>query len=154
MSEISRRTFLKGSAAIAGTTLLASLGLNASAEADQSDKEKAVSPAVSDRNTAERNAEEQTAEQKYELIISDEIAGLMEERGIREEDVQEVVVFAESSGKKLYIEGEEHYLARKRIGKFTAYVEYSVSGSEVEVLDVYSHTLVFPDDVLEENGES
>ena len=43
MGEISRRTFLKGSAALAGTTLLASLGLNASAEVAQSDEEKVVS---------------------------------------------------------------------------------------------------------------
>ncbi len=158
MSEISRRTFLKGSAALAGTTLLASLGLNASAETAQSDEEKVASAkadraAVSDQNTEGRNAEEQE-EQEFELIISDEIAGLMEERGIREEDVREVVEFAESSGKKLYIEGEEHFLARKRIGKFSAYAEYSVNRRTVEVLDVYSHMLVFPDDVLEKQGES
>ena len=162
MSEISRRTFLKGSAALAGTTLLASLGLNASAEAAQSDEEKPVSAkadrsAVSGQNTEGRNAEEQAAEQEgqeFELIISDEIAELMEERGIREEDVREVVEFAESSGKKLYIEGEEHFLARKRIGKFSAYAEYSVKGNAVEVLDVYSHMIIFPDDVLEKQGES
>ena len=159
MGEISRRTFLKGSAALAGTTLLASLGLNASAEVAQSDEEKVVSAKtgtspVSDQNTEGRNVEEQTAERKFELIISDEIAELMEERGIREEDVREVVEFAESSGKKLYIEGEEHFLARKRIGNFTAYAEYTVSGNDVEVLDVYSHMIVFPGDVLEDQGES
>ena len=151
MGEISRRTFLKGSAALAGTTLLASLGLNASAEVAQSDEEKVVSAKtgtspVSDQNTEGLNVEEQTAERKFELIISDEIAELMEERGIRE--------FAESSGKKLYIEGEEHFLARKRIGSFTAYAEYTVSGNDVEVLDVYSHMIVFPGDVLEDQGES
>ena len=86
MGEISRRTFLKGSAALAGTTLLASLGLNASAEVAQSDEEKVVSAKtgtspVSDQNTEGRNVEEQTAERNFELIISDEIQELMEERG-------------------------------------------------------------------------
>ena len=37
---------------------------------------------------------------------------------------------------------------------FTAYAEYTVSGNDVEVLDVYSHMIVFPDDVLEDQGES
>ena len=62
MGEISRRTFLKGSAALAGTTLLASLGLNASAEVAQSDEEKVVSAKtgtspVSDQNTEENNGD-------------------------------------------------------------------------------------------------
>ena len=82
MGEISRRTFLKGSAALAGTTLLASLGLNASAEVAQSDEEKVVSAKtgtspVSDQKTEGRNVEEQTAERKFELSISDEIQELM-----------------------------------------------------------------------------
>lgn len=80
-----------------------------------------------------------------EIKISDELAELMEERGVREEDVREVLEYAEASGKKLYIEGEEHFLARKRIGKFSAYVEY-ILGDAVELVNVYSHMVTLAED--------
>ena len=73
------------------------------------------------------------------LTISDDVAAIMEERGIKEDDVREVLEYAETTGKKLYIEGEEHFLARKRIGNFSAYVEYVVKDGAVELVDVYSH---------------
>ena len=44
------------------------------------------------------------------IKISAELAELLEERGLKEADVQEVIEYAESTGKKLYIEGEEHFL--------------------------------------------
>ena len=53
------------------------------------------------------------------IKLSDEIKEVMENRGIREEDIREVLEYAETTGKKLYIEGEEHYLAKKRLNKFT-----------------------------------
>lgn len=80
-----------------------------------------------------------------EIKISDELAELMEERGVREEDVREVLEYAETNGKKLYIEGEEHFLARKRIGKFSAYVEY-ILGDAVELVNVYSHMVTLAED--------
>lgn len=58
----------------------------------------------------------------------------VEERGISEDDIRAVLEHAESEGKKLCVEGEEHYPARKRIGNFSAYVEYSLNGDSVEVL--------------------
>lgn len=73
------------------------------------------------------------------LVISDEVADNMEERGVREEDVREVLEYAETGGKKLYMEGEDHFLARKRMGNFSAYVEYKTSTDEIELIDVYSH---------------
>ena len=35
--------------------------------------------------------------------LSDDIRAIMEERGIREEDIREVLDYAESTGKKLYV---------------------------------------------------
>lgn len=75
------------------------------------------------------------------IKMSDEIKDIMEDRGIREEDIREVLDYAETTGKKLYVEGEEHYLAKKKIGSFTANVEYTVSGGEVEVLNLYSYVI-------------
>lgn len=74
--------------------------------------------------------------------LSDDIKAIMEERGIREEDIREVLDYAETTGKKLYVEGEEHFLAKKKIGNFTCNVEYSVSGGEVEVLNLYSYVIL------------
>lgn len=75
------------------------------------------------------------------IKMSDEIKDIMEDRGIREEDIREVLDYAETTGKKLYVEGEEHYLAKKKIGSFTANVEYTVSGDEVEILNLYSYVI-------------
>ena len=84
--------------------------------------------------------------QSVSLVISDEVADNMEERGVREEDVREVIEYAETTGKKLYVEGEEHFLARKRLGNFSAYVEYVLNGDAIELLDVYSHMVTFEDE--------
>ncbi len=78
--------------------------------------------------------------------ISDQVAAKMEERGVREEDVRQVICQAEETGKKLYIQGEQRFLAKKRIGKFSAYAEYAVGDGGVELLDVYSHMVTFKDD--------
>ncbi len=84
--------------------------------------------------------------QTVNIIISDEVAANMEERGIREEDVREVIAYAEETGKKLYVEGESRFLGRKRIGKFSAYAEYGINGDEIELFDIYSHMVTFEDE--------
>ncbi|MEG1758487.1 MAG: hypothetical protein RR235_08550 [Oscillospiraceae bacterium] len=75
------------------------------------------------------------------IKISDELAETMEERGIKEEDIREVLEFAEGEGGKLYIEGENHFLGKKRINNFTANVEYSIVDDGVELINVYSHVV-------------
>ena len=154
MNEISRRSFLKGSAALAGATLLSSIGMTVSADNAKAEEKKPQGKSSTDQKGASAdNTELKTDFQNVSLIISDEMADLMEERGIREEDVREVLAFAETTGNKLYMEDEEHFLARKRIDNFTAYVEYAVKEDAIELLDVYSHVIVFVDDVLEKQGE-
>lgn len=74
-----------------------------------------------------------------ELKLSGDVSAAMEERGVREEDVREVLEYAESTGKKLYAEGENRFLGRKRIGNYSAYVEYVLGDGFVEITDVYSH---------------
>ena len=78
------------------------------------------------------------------INYGDGVADAMEERGINEDDIRAVLEYAESEGKKLYV--EEHYLARKRIGNFSAYVEYNLNGDSVEVLNVYSHVVLLSED--------
>lgn len=79
------------------------------------------------------------------IKLSDEIKEVMENRGIREEDIREVLEYAETTGKKLYIDGEEHYLAKKRLNKFTPNVEYIIADGEVEVVNLYSYIISFTD---------
>ena len=73
------------------------------------------------------------------LRMSGDIQRMMEERGIRDEDIRQVLAHAESSGEKLYVEGENRFLAKKTLENFTPNVEYTINGGEVEILDVYSY---------------
>ncbi len=84
--------------------------------------------------------------QTCKILITEDLANELEERGVREEDLREVIVFAEASGEKLCLEGEPHYLARKRIGNFSAYAEYIVREDTVELVDAYSHMVAFQDE--------
>lgn len=80
------------------------------------------------------------------LNISPEIAGVMEERGILAEDIAAVVAEAETANVKLYCEENRHVLAKKRLVKFTVYVEYSIDAADVEVHNVYSHRVSLNED--------
>jgi len=80
-----------------------------------------------------------------ELVISDDVSEAMEERGVREEDIRAVLAAAEQSGDKLYND-EGHFLARARLDNFSAYVEYVLNDSSVEIIDAYSHKVSFASD--------
>lgn len=79
------------------------------------------------------------------IKLNDEIRKTMDDRGIREEDIREVLEYAETTGRKLYIEGEEHFLAKKRLNNFTPNVEYILSNGEVEIVNLYSYIISFSD---------
>lgn len=79
------------------------------------------------------------------LIISDETQAKMDERGIKKTDIKEVLAWAEN-GVKLYIEGENRFLAKKRMGNFTAYVEYDRVDEGYKIRDVYSHRVTLTED--------
>lgn len=67
-------------------------------------------------------------------VSLENVAELMEERGITADDIGEVVAWGEGEGGKL-IDGDRN-LARKRLGKAMIYVEYCEDGT---INDVYSH---------------
>jgi hypothetical protein len=75
------------------------------------------------------------------IKISEKINKIMEGRGIKEEDIREVLKYGESTGKKLYMEGENRYLAKKRLDNFTPNVEYSIGDNEIEILNLYSYII-------------
>jgi hypothetical protein len=75
------------------------------------------------------------------IKMNDAVAECMQERGISEDDVRQVLAHAEEEGTKLYIEGENHFLGKKRINNFTVNVEYIVGGDEIELVNAYSHVV-------------
>jgi hypothetical protein len=79
------------------------------------------------------------------LIISGETQAKMDERGIKKSDIKEVLAWAEN-GIKLYIKGENRFLAKKRMGNFTAYVEYDKVDDGYRIQDVYSHRVSLSED--------
>ncbi|NQT72172.1 MAG: hypothetical protein HQ553_05300 [Chloroflexi bacterium] len=60
------------------------------------------------------------------LEKSPELSALMEERGIRDEEVTKVISEAESSGDKMYKPDTPDCLAKLKIDEATYFVEYSV----------------------------
>ncbi len=61
---------------------------------------------------------------------ADGLAGLMEARGIRDEDVRKVIEEAESSGEKLYKPDTPDCLAKAKCGESWVFVEYAVLGND------------------------
>ena len=60
------------------------------------------------------------------IETSGEVKELLEARGIREEEVKEVIQHSESSGEKLYQPEHTRYLGKLRISEASVYVEYYV----------------------------
>ena len=74
------------------------------------------------------------------LQITGEVGEILESRGIRDEDLKEVIQRAEEQGEKLYREGENRFLAKQKIGEATFYAEYSIGeGSTYIIHTAYAH---------------
>lgn len=79
------------------------------------------------------------------LIINSETELKVNERGIQKSDIKEVLAYAENR-EKLYIDGENRFLGKKRMENFTAYVEYDKEDDGYKILDVYSHRVSLSED--------
>ena len=79
------------------------------------------------------------------LTMSSDMEATINKRGILKSDIKDVIAYAEG-GEKLYIEGEDHFLGKKRMGNFTAYVEYAIAESGYKILDAYSHRVSLLED--------
>jgi glutamate synthase (NADPH/NADH) small chain len=74
-----------------------------------------------------------------EIEIDNEVKELIEKRGIRVEDIREVVQHAETAGRKLFQLGKDRYLGKLRISEATFYVEYSIESGKWKVYSAYLH---------------
>ena len=82
------------------------------------------------------------ASEPIRLLISGPIERLLEDRGIRREEVQWVIQQAEDTGKKLFDPASGRFLACHRPKGVTYWVEYRREGAEYQVLSAYSHRMV------------
>jgi len=79
--------------------------------------------------------------EQIHLRISKEVANLMDDRRILEEDVQKIIHHAEATGDKFIKPAIGRALAFLRPDRVTYWVEYSQVGEEYEVHSAYSHRM-------------
>lgn len=95
-----------------------------------------------------RNEEEINNEDaKLNIVLSNEVKDLMENRWILLQDVEKVIENAEVSGEKFMNPITGHYLARKVLTNVTYWVEYEKKEESYIVYNTYSHRM----EVMDEN---
>jgi hypothetical protein len=100
----------------------------------------------------EKTEREAPKHEGIHLFLSDGIVQKMDDRFILEDELRQVVCFAEENGNKLISRENGHIFAHKKIGHVTYWVEYTKAGDGFEIVSVYSHRI----QLVEENigGES
>ena len=73
------------------------------------------------------------------VVLTEEVLSGLEELGLTEDDVREVVEYAESV-QKLYDE-DGNNLGKKRLDALMVYAEYRVDGDTATVSRVYKHRI-------------
>jgi NADPH-dependent glutamate synthase beta subunit-like oxidoreductase len=79
--------------------------------------------------------------EKIRLTITPQVQKMLDERLILIEDLQQVIEYAERSGKKLRNKSSGHFLAYHKPTAVTYWVEYSPQGDSYEVYNAYSHRM-------------
>ncbi|WP_027400408.1 pyridine nucleotide-disulfide oxidoreductase/dicluster-binding protein [Anaerovorax odorimutans] len=78
---------------------------------------------------------------KFDLIIGPEIKEKMNELKILEEDICEVLEFAEKSKRRTYKPEKGTYTCYREIGYITYWLEYRIKGEAYEIVNVYTHRM-------------
>ena len=114
---ISRREFARGSAAAMGAYAVAEA---AAALDEPTEKTKAI-----------------------KIEKSAEITALMDDRHITDDDVRNVITYAEETGRKLYNKDSSRFLSKRRMGQTYFYVEYSPAGESMyKIHATWTHRFV------------
>ncbi|PKN84061.1 MAG: amine oxidase [Chloroflexi bacterium HGW-Chloroflexi-8] len=80
--------------------------------------------------------------EKIHLILTDSVKSQIENRFILEEDIQKVIANAEKSGKRMFNQTTNHYLAYFKPASVTYWVEYSPQeNGAFEIHKAYSHRM-------------
>lgn len=80
------------------------------------------------------------------IVIDPALNETMEERGILEADVVQVVEAA-LGGEPHLKDGGGQFLAKKKLDKFTVYAQFTLQGDDAEVNNVYSHRVILGEDL-------
>ena len=79
------------------------------------------------------------SKENISVKVDEELVGLMEERGIKLEDVERVIAQSEEAGDFLYDADEDKYLAKKSFGEFTVYAGYTKEAETYMLSTAYGH---------------
>ncbi len=93
--------------------------------------------------------ENMAGQENYEsiqLIISGEVQQRLEDRLILVEDIQQVIEYAERTGRKFRQPQTGHLLAHHRPTRVTYWVEYSPQGDAFAIYNAYSHRMEIGED--------
>ena len=113
-SKLSRRRFAFGSVAVIGA-------------------------AVTEAGAATQVQPLSAEARSWHLEKTDEVADMLDERHIMDEDLKRVIQNAESTGEKLYQTDTDRLLSKLRVGDVTFYVEYSRIDKGYRIHTAYSH---------------
>jgi len=80
--------------------------------------------------------------QRIELAASPEVAALLEERAIRDEDVRRVIAHGEETGNIFVQPATGRRTASFRPGNTTYWVEYEREGETFRIIRAYSHRML------------
>ena len=78
---------------------------------------------------------------REELVLAPEVEELLEERFVRPEEVHQVIVLAQATGRRFVDPSTGHLLASRTIGAVTYWAEYVPEGDRFRVLSAYSHRI-------------
>lgn len=79
--------------------------------------------------------------EEIRLRISDEVRALLEDRQILDQDIRQVIDFAERSGIRLLNRRTGRFLAHYRPAAVTFWVEYTAAEGEFIIHNAYSHRM-------------
>ncbi len=83
----------------------------------------------------------------------DEISQLVDDRGIKLEDVRQAIATGETTALKLYrVDVRDRFLSRAVVGKFNVYAEYSPAGSQFLIYSAYAHRVMLAPCDKQTNG--
>ena len=96
----------------------------------------------------------QPAYESIKLIIPDEVRERMDQRLILVEDIQRVIEYAERTGRRLFNQQTQRYLAYFKPTAVTYWVEYVPQGEAFVIFNAYSHRMEVPGSVQPPHQET
>ena len=75
----------------------------------------------------------------FKIEMDDDVRQVMEDRHILENDLIQVIQYAEKTGEKLYLEDSDRLMAKFKMNTVYFYAEYSPTEGGYRIYNTYSH---------------